>query len=161
MIYLKNIISENTDKTNIMEICSKHCDNFPEMVMDSNKNAHVTSFVTVDDSWNYNEIKYNKHIDVIMGNTKHTVLKYIEKYPIKTFDIIYIKDQKDYNDALQDIKNCFLIANKETIIIMESNVGCKWQIKAWTDNVTKKKISEIYPTYYENDIGISVGNFVF
>lgn len=158
---LRNIIKENPYNINVMEICY-HSDYFTEIVLDENKQAYVTSFDTIDNSTKYSQIQHSDRNDVITGNTKYTLLKFIEKYPLKTFDIMFIHDKyNDYNDVIDDVNNCFLLANQNTIIIIETDSKNKLLKKAWKDNVYKKKISEIYTYNYEDNKEIIVGKFLF
>lgn len=158
---LKKIIQENLDKINIMEICY-HNDHFVEIVLNENKQANITSFDSVDNNIHYTQIHNSERYDVIMGNTKYTLLKFIEKHPLKTFDIIFInRFYKDYNDVVEDINNAFLLANKDTIIMIESDSKNKLLKKAWKENISKKRISEIYNINSENDEGIIVGKYLF
>jgi len=158
---LKKIIQDNQDKINVMEICY-HNDHFVEIVLNENKKANITSFDSVDNSIHYTQIHNSDRYDVIMGNTKYTLLKFIEKNPLKTFDIIFInRFYKDYNDVVEDINNSFLLANKDTIIMIESESKNKLLKKAWKENISKKRISEIYNINSENDEGIIVGKFLF
>lgn len=158
---LKKIIQENLDKINIMEICY-HNDHFCQIVLNENNKANITSFDSVDNNIHYTQIHNSERYDVIMGNTKYTLLKFIEKYPLKTFDIIFInRFYKDYNDVVEDINNSFLLANKDTIIMIESDSKNKLLKKAWKENISNKRISEIYNINSENDEGIIVGKYLF
>jgi hypothetical protein len=158
---LRNIIKENPDSVNVMEICY-HSDYFTEIVLDENKQANITSFDTIDNSIKYSEIVHSYRNNVITGNTKYTLLKFIENYPLKTFDIIFIQRiYKDYNDVVEDLNNCFLLANQNTIIIIETDSKNKCLKTVWKENVLKKKVSEIYSKFYNNNKEIIVGKFLF
>lgn len=155
---LKQIIAKYNDKINVMEICYQS-DYFADIVLEENKKAHITSFECIDDRRIFSQIQHSDRNEVILGNTKHTLLKYIEKYPLNTFDIMFLYGNTSYENVIDDMNNCFLLANKNTIVIMD--IISNERKRAWNEMVYKKKIRELYTKNYRDDECMNIGEFIF
>ena len=168
---IKDLI-DLTSKENIhvMEI-GFNAGHSAEIFLENNKTLKLTSFDLGKYDYTsigkqYLDITYPNRHTLILGDSILTVPDYIKNNFI-TFDVIFIDGGHDYFVANADLENCFKLAHKDTIIILDDTVytsewKCFWNdgpTKAWTECLFNKKITEIDKKDYQFGIGMSWGKF--
>ena len=82
---------------------------------------------------------------------------------------VFIDGGHEYEIAKQDIENCFHLAHKDTIVILDDTVFIKhwekeWTVgptQAWNENVEQNKILELKRENYGPGRGMSWGKYIF
>ena len=140
-----------------------------ELFLEYNKTSTVLSF----DIGHHDYVKYGKeYIDRAYPN-RHTLIignsiDSIPKYKNETFDIIFIDGDHEYDVAIQDLKNCMCLSNKDTIVILDDTVTSdeyhqSWTIgptKAWKEFKNKGLLTEHNSKTYEKGRGMSWGKYI-
>tara|TARA_B100000787_G_scaffold166269_2_gene151241 strand:- start:10746 stop:13265 length:2520 start_codon:yes stop_codon:yes gene_type:complete len=121
------------------------------------------SFQSVNVGKKYiDEFYPNRHI-LTKGDSKQTLIKFIETYKIK-FDIILIDGGYDYDTVLSDINNCKNIATYDTLLIVNNVLNNQKWIKYWNKEPTiifNKLVEEKIIKKIENiDIDIGRGTVI-
>ena len=109
----------------------------------------------------------NKHA-LILGDSRITIPKYIETNKDTKFDIIFIDGGHDYNIAKANLDNCFHLAHKDTIVILDDTLftigwECEWTIgptRTWSEHLQQNKIIELHRIDYSHGRGMSWGKYV-
>jgi predicted O-methyltransferase YrrM len=139
-----------------------------------NSNAYIYSF---DDGAHINQyLKYgknfldnkfrNRHM-LIIDDSRVSIPRFAKNNNIK-FDIIFIDGGHDYEVAYPDLMNCRLLANENTIVIMDDivsydidqpgyTIGPK---KAWNELIKNNLLVEIAHSDYGKVRGQSVGKYI-
>jgi predicted O-methyltransferase YrrM len=118
---------------------------------------------------NYIDYMYPNRHTLIMGDSTVTVPKYISDNPGKKFDVIFIDGGHEYDTAKADLENCFHLAHKDTIIILDDTMFTPgWEAghthgpsRVWIETVSVNKIKEMAKKDYQEYRGMSWGRYVF
>jgi len=117
----------------------------------------------------YIDATYPSRHALILGDSTKSVPVYSQiKKDIK-FDLIFIDGGHEYETAKADLENCFHLAHKDTIVILDDTIFTKgWEnattegpTKAWTELVQQNKIFELVKKDYWPGRGMCWGRYVF
>jgi predicted O-methyltransferase YrrM len=158
---------------NIMEI-GFNAGHSAEIILQNNKNANLVSFDLGE--WAYN-LPAKEYIDttfperhmLILGDSVTNVPKFSLENPNVKFDVIFIDGGHDYSIANSDLENCFKLAHKDTIVILDDTMFVKGWVqkynegpnRTWTEHLNANKVSEICRKDYCNGRGMTWGKYIF
>ena len=158
---------------NVMEI-GFHAGHSAEIFLQNNKDLTLTSFDLgrygyETSAKEYIDISYPNRHKLIFGDSKTTVPFFFQNNKDIKFDVIFIDGGHDYETAKCDFDNCFYLAHKDTIIIVDDTMYTKeweqeWTLgptKTWTENLEKNKLIEINRKDYSMGRGMSWGKYKF
>jgi len=163
----------NKSNINIMEIGfnSGHSASY---FLSNNSNITVTSFDIGDhnyvlDAKRYIDMLYPLRHTLIIGDSRLSVLKFIKDYPDIKFDIIFVDGGHTYEIAKADMENCFNLAHKDTIVILDDTIFTDnwtepWNIgptKVWNEFLSTNKITELGRANYWSGRGMAWGRYIF
>jgi hypothetical protein len=170
---VKDII-EITNKPDIkvMEI-GFNAGHSAELMLENNKTLNLTSF----DLGQYNYVlpgkEYINHAypgrhTLYLGDSTMTIPAFTQQYPDVKFDVIFIDGGHLYPIAKADIENCFHLAHKDTIVMLDDTMYTKdweegWTIgptKAWLESLDNGKITELDRKDYMKGRGMSWGRYI-
>jgi len=164
-----------TNKPNItiMEI-GFNAGHSAEVFLQNNTESTLTSFdlgghTYVLTAKEYIDFTYPNRHKLILGDSRETVPKFINDNISTKFDIIFIDGGHDYEISKADMENCFHLAHKDTIVILDdTNFTKEWQAfwtigptLTWSEHVKENKIIELNRKDYQSGRGMSWGKYVF
>jgi predicted O-methyltransferase YrrM len=161
----------NKPNLNVMEI-GFNAGHSAEVFLQNNKELTLTSF----DLGIHPYVKYAKeYIDatypgrhkLLIGDSTITIPNYLQVCNNK-FDIIFIDGGHEYKVAKADMENCFHLAHKDTIVILDDTMFTKgWEqlhnigpTQTWIEHLEQKKIIELNRKDYSLARGMSWGKFI-
>jgi predicted O-methyltransferase YrrM len=162
-----------TNKPNItvMEI-GFNAGHSAEVFLQNNKDLILTSFDLGSHDYvkvakEYIDITFPNRHTLILGDSTKTVPDYIHSHKDTKFDIIFIDGGHDYKIAKADMENCFHLAHKDTILILDDTIFTKgWEkgwtmgpTRTWTEHLQENKIIEINRKDYSQGRGMSWGKY--
>lgn len=166
LIKLINLV--NKPKIHVMEI-GFNMGHSAEIFLSTNNELLLTSFdlgkhYYVNAAKEYIDNTYPNRHTLIIGDSKITLPKFINENNTK-FDIIFIDGGNDYDTVKSDLENCFLLADKDTIIILDDTVFKEaWEAgytigptKIWNEYLRENKIIEFNRKEYQPCRGMSWG----
>lgn len=145
-----------------------------EIFLENNENLTLTSFDLgthnyVNIAKEYIDLTYPNRHNLIIGDSRITIPEYIKNNKDTKFDIIFIDGGHDYDIAKSDMENCFHLAHKDTIVILDDTIFTNgWEqsynigpTRTWIEHLQQNKIIELYRKDYCNGRGMSWGKYVF
>lgn len=165
-------ITSNPSILNMMEI-GFNAGHSSELFLKNNATLQLTSFDIGHHGYLHSGKQYidnvfeNRHT-LILGDSTKTLPKFINDYPNKKFDIIFIDGGHEYIVANADLINCKQLAHSDTIVIMDDTMyNNRWiaswntgPTQAWNEHILNKNIKEICRKNYSHGRGMSWGKYV-
>jgi predicted O-methyltransferase YrrM len=144
-----------------------------EIFLQNNKELNLTSFDLgihnyVKTAKEYIDITYPNRHKLILGDSTITIPIYLQNNKDIKFDIIFIDGGHDYEVAKKDMENCFHLAHKDTIVILDDTMFTKgweqnWTIgptRTWIEHLQGNKIVEINRKDYSPGKGMCWGKYI-
>lgn len=166
------IFLTNKPNINVMEI-GFNAGHSAEIFLQNNKNLTLTSFDLGAHNYvmaakEYIDVTYPNRHKLIFGDSRITVPHYSQNNKDIKFDIIFIDGGHQYEIAKADMENCFHLAHKDTIVIIddtnftqgpqpEFTIG---PTRTWREHLQENKIVELGRKDY-NGRGMAWGKYVF
>lgn len=115
----------------------------------------------------YIDINYPGRHKLIIGDSTEMIPHFIENNPGSKFDIIFIDGGHQYKIAKQDLNNCFKLAHKDTIVILDDTMFTRgWEqeytigpTQTWTEHLLENTIIELESKDYCFGRGMSWGKY--
>ena len=162
----------NKNSISVMEI-GFNAGHSAEVFLKNNPQLTLTSFDLgyhkyVTPAKEYIDLMYPNRHTLILGDSTITIPSYLKDNKNTKFDIIFIDGGHDYKIAKTDMQNCFYLAHKDTIVILDDTiytVGWEehWTVgptKTWVEFLHENKIIELNRIDYCKGRGMSWGKYV-
>lgn len=170
---VKDLINlSNKPNINVMEI-GFNAGHSAEVFLQNNKYLTLTSFDLgahnyVMTAKEYIDATYPNRHNLILGDSRTTIPIYLKNNKDIKFDIIFIDGGHDYEIANADIDNCFHLAHKDTIVILDDTIFTQgWEqhytigpTRTWMEHLQQNKIIELNRKDYCNGRGMSWGKYI-
>jgi predicted O-methyltransferase YrrM len=157
---------------NVMEI-GFNAGHSAEVFLQNNKDLTLTSFdlgeyAYVAAAKKYIDATYPNRHTLILGDSRITVPIYLQLKTDTKFDVIFIDGGHDYEIAKTDMENCFHLAHKDTIVVLDDTIFTQgWEqfytvgpTRTWREHVDQHKVIEINKKDYCPGRGMSWGKYV-
>ena len=170
---VKDLINlTNKPNINVMEI-GFNAGHSAEVFLQNNMCLTLTSFDLgvhnyVMTAKEYIEATYPNRHNLILGDSTTTIPIYSKNNKDIKFDVIFIDGGHAYEIAKADMENCFHLAHKDTIVILDDTIFTRgweqgWTIgptRSWTEHLQQNKIVELNRKEYYNGKGMSWGKYI-
>lgn len=173
--YQTRDLIELTNKPNlhVMEIGFK-AGHSAETFLKNNTQLSLVSFDLglhnyITASKNYIDAVYPDRHTLILGDSRETVPRFISENKDVKFDIIFIDGGHKYEIAKADMENCFHLAHKDTVIILDDTMFTndwiqEWTIgptQVWAEKIQTNQIVEFGHIDYCSGRGMAWGKYLF
>lgn len=161
----------NKPNINVMEI-GFNAGHSAEVFLQNNPTLKLTSFDLGIHNYvlcgkQYIDLTYPNRHNLILGDSRISLPKFIEENRDIKFDVIFIDGGHDYEIAKSDLENCIRLAHKDTIVMLDDTVYTKgWDAgytigptKCWNEYLEENKIIEISRKDYCPGRGMSCGKY--
>jgi predicted O-methyltransferase YrrM len=165
-------ILTNKPNLNVMEI-GFNAGHSAEVFLQNNKELTLTSFDLggndyVNAAKEYIDATYPNRHNLILGDSRITIPIYLKNNKDSKFDIIFIDGGHTYEIAKTDMENCFHLAHKYTIVMLDDTIFTKgWEkgytigpTRTWTEHLKQNKIIELNRKDYCNGRGMCWGKYI-
>jgi len=165
------IILTNKPNLNVMEI-GFNAGHSAEIFLQNNKELILTSFDLGEHDYGkpakeYIDATYPNRHNLILGDSRTTIPIYLQNNKDTKFDIIFIDGGHAYEISNADMENCFHLAHKETIVILDDTIFTNgWEAfytigptRTWTEHLQQNKIIELNRKDYYLGHGMSWGKY--
>lgn len=169
---IEDLIYLTKDAKRVMEI-GFNAGHSAEVFLQYNKDLILVSFdLGIHDyvvhAKEYIDFTYPDRHTLILGDSRITIPTFIDENKGTTFDIIFIDGGHEYDIANSDLKNCFSLANKDTIVILDDTMfTTDWvgghtigPTATWTEHLQENKIIELNRKDYCCYRGMSWGKYI-
>lgn len=171
---IKKIVLNNNDKIhNILEIgfnAGHSAELFLEYSSLSTKviSLDIGLHQYVHIGKNYIDNIYPYRHRLIIGNSKDTLVRFINENPELRFDLIFIDGSHQYDIVKSDFINCVKLMHNDTIIIMDDVVYKKdyeadytiGPTKVWREMVSTNVVKELGQIDFKSGRGMVWGKFI-
>ena len=162
----------NKPNINVMEI-GFNAGHSAEVFLQNNTELTLTSFDLGEHNYvttakEYIDTTYPNRHKLFLGDSRTTIPTYLKNNKDTKFDIIFIDGGHQYEIAKADMENCFHLAHKDTIVVLDDTIFTKgWEkdytigpTRTWTEHLQQNKIIELNRKDYCIGRGMSWGKYI-